>query len=88
MGKTIQVASLMEHHLPQILNQQYFLFPLFFLMLFQSIFVTSQDFGKQLFELYSLYLSVFWAQVVVLLSKVLAVFLQVLKPTPPTPSIK
>lgn len=52
MGKTIQVASLMEHHLPQILNQQYFFF--FFKKLLNAVsvhilFVTSQDFGKQLF---------------------------------------
>lgn len=51
MGKTIQVASVMEHLLPQILNQQYFFFLIIILsaVSVHKLFVTSQDFGKQLF---------------------------------------
>lgn len=51
MGKMIQVASSMERHLPQILNQQYFFFYFIFFnaVSVHILFVTSQDFGKQLF---------------------------------------
>lgn len=86
MGKMIQVASLMERHLPQILNQQYFFFfILIFLMLFQSIYYSLplKILVSNYFNFTLCICQCFGHRLLYYCQRVLAVFLQVLETNQP-----